>query len=199
MGLQGGGLATKQIAAPQAVFGMSEEGKPGGATSIRFWPVVMGQDPANHILVDFDTESQSDLVRNPRTAPARIPLLHFHNRIDQWLGWALGSGTASTPRRKQQAILALCQQMVKTQEGRRLEHDGGAEKTCLANEEYAYTGDDPVSGAKVRRSFAATVQDEQLVPDEHRLGNHAPEPSGLREPDQGDDRMQQEDQEIAHL
>jgi hypothetical protein len=69
--------------------------------------------------------------------------------------------------------------MVKMQERRRLEHDGGAEKTRPANEKHAQTGDHPIGGAKVRRAFAPAIQDQKLVPYENGLGDYAPESPGL--------------------
>jgi hypothetical protein len=53
--------------------------------------------------------------------------------------------------------------MVKMQERRRLEHEGGAEKTRRANEKRAQTGAQPVGGAQVRRTLAAAVQDQKLL------------------------------------
>ena len=61
------------------------------------------------------------------------------------------------------------------------------------------TGDHMVSGAQVRRTLAATVQDQKLVSDQHRLGDHTPEPSGHCQPDDCDNQMKQKDEEIAHL
>jgi hypothetical protein len=200
MSSQGGRLATKQVAAPQAVFGVAEKGQPRRTSGIRFRPIMIGQDPPNHVLVDFDTENQCDLFRDSGTAPTRIPSLHLEDGIDQLLSRALGTGTTTpAPWRKQQAIFPLRQHIVKMQERRRLEHDGGAQQTCPADEEHTQAGHDPVGGAQVRRSFAATVQDQKLVSHENGLGDDAPVSSGLDQADDGDDQMKQKDQEIAHL
>jgi hypothetical protein len=199
MSSQAGRLAMKQIAAPQAIFSVAEKGQPRRTSGIRFRPIMIGQDPANHVLIDFDTESQSDLFRNSRTAPTWIPSLHFDDGIDQILRRALRTRTTSAPRRKEQAIFPLCQHMVKMQERRRLEHDGGAEKTRPANEKHAQTGNHLVGGAKVRRAFAPAVQDQKLVPHENGLGDYAPESSWLDQADDRDDQVKQKEQEIAHL
>jgi hypothetical protein len=61
------------------------------------------------------------------------------------------------------------------------------EKTRPANEKHAQTGDQPVGGAQVRRTLAATVQDQKLLSNQDGLGDHAPEPSWLCQPDDGDD------------
>lgn len=47
---QGGGLAAKQIAAPQTGFGVAEEREPGGTSGIRFRPVMNAQDTATTSL-----------------------------------------------------------------------------------------------------------------------------------------------------
>jgi hypothetical protein len=103
------------------------------------------------------------------------------------------------PRRKQQAIFPLCQHMVKMQERRRLEHDGGAEKTRAANEKHAQASEDPVCGVQVRSALAATVQDQKLVSQENGLGDYAPESSGLGQAADRDDQVKQKDEKIAHF
>ncbi len=52
-------------------------------------PVVSAQDAAH-----FDTECQRDLLGNPRTAPAGIPLLGGDDGVDEFLG----AGTRARPR-----------------------------------------------------------------------------------------------------
>lgn len=84
------------------------------------------------------------------------------------------------------------------QKRRRLEHDGGAEKTCSADEEHTQTGHYPVCGVQVRRSLTATVQDQKLVSQENGLGDYAAESSGPDQPNDRDDQMNQKDGEITH-
>jgi hypothetical protein len=67
--------------------------------------------------------------------------------------------------------------MVKMQERRRLEHNGG----------------------EVRRTFAPAIQDQKLVPYENGLGDYAPESSWLNQTDDCDDQVKQKNQETAHL
>ena len=88
-------LASEQVATPQAVFGVAQESEPG-RPAVGFWPVVHAQDTANDILVNFNSESQCDLLRDPRTAPTRIPPFHLHNRVNQLLrGPPSGRGDTS--------------------------------------------------------------------------------------------------------
>jgi hypothetical protein len=72
------------------------------------------------------------------------------------------------------------------------------EEPYPTNEKHAQAGDHPVTRVQVGRSLAVTVQDQKLVPDQHRLGDHAPDPSGLCHPDDGHDQTAQKDQEIPH-
>ena len=60
------------------------------------------------------------------------------------------------------------------------------------------SGDDPIPCAQVRRAFAAAIQDQKLMPDQDRFGDHIVEPAGLRQPNHSDDQMQQKNEEVAH-
>jgi len=51
-------LALEQIHAPEAVFHVTQERQPGGAIGVMFRPVVMSENPANHVFVDWDVERQ---------------------------------------------------------------------------------------------------------------------------------------------
>src|SRR5271167_370412 len=42
-------LAPEQIHTPEAVFHVAQERKPGGTAGGLSWPVVMGENPSNHI------------------------------------------------------------------------------------------------------------------------------------------------------
>jgi hypothetical protein len=56
------GFTSEQIAAPQTILHVAEEGEPGWASRMRFRPVMNAQDTTNNILVDCNAESQGDLV-----------------------------------------------------------------------------------------------------------------------------------------
>jgi hypothetical protein len=62
-------LAPEQIHAPEAVFPVAKESQPRGTTGVLSRPVVMGENPSNHVFVDFDVEPQGDLLGDSRTAP----------------------------------------------------------------------------------------------------------------------------------
>ena len=76
-------LALEQIHAPQAVFHVAQERQPGGAIGVLSRPVVMSENPANHVFVDGDVERQGDLLGDSRTAPIGITLLHFEDRMNE--------------------------------------------------------------------------------------------------------------------
>ena len=59
MGPQRRRLAPEQIHAPQAVFHMAQERQPGRAIGVLSRPVVMSENPANHVFVDWDVERQA--------------------------------------------------------------------------------------------------------------------------------------------
>jgi len=89
---QRGRLALEQIHAPQAVFHVAQERQPGGAIGVLSRPVVTGENPANHIFVDWDVERQGDLLGDSRTAPIGITLLHFDDRMGEMLLGPFGPG-----------------------------------------------------------------------------------------------------------
>src|SRR5262249_23727129 len=156
-----------QVAAPQALFAVTEEGQPGWTRRTRSRPVVLTQDTPDRVLVDFNPESQGNLLCDSRTSPTGIPSFHLHHGIDQFLGRPLRSGAPPVLRRKQQAVLSLDQRFVEMQQRRGFEHDGGTDKTSLADEKCAYTSDEAVRDAQVGRSLAAAIQDEQLMPEQN--------------------------------
>ena len=75
------------------------------------------------------------------------------------------------------------------QQRRRLQNDRGAQDACPAEEQSAQTGDEPIPGMQVRRAFTAAIQDQKLMPDQDRFGDHVAEPAGLRQPYQSYDQV----------
>jgi len=57
---------------------------------------VNAQNTANHVLVNFNPESQSDLLSDARTAPTRIPAFRLHHGIDEFFGRADAGAEAKT-------------------------------------------------------------------------------------------------------
>ena len=113
MGPQCCRLAPEQIHAPEAVFHVTQESQPGKTTGGLSRPVVMAENPSNHVLVDLDVERQGDLLGDSRTAPAGITLLHFDVRTDEFWARTFRAGLPSAIRREQHAVLFLAQGFVK--------------------------------------------------------------------------------------
>src|SRR4029453_15856603 len=84
------------------------------------------------------------------------------------------------------------------QQSGRLQNDGGTNDTCRAQEQGAHAGDDPIRGTQVGRTLAPAIEDEQLMPDQHGLGDNGTESTGPRQSGQGDDQMNEYDSEVAH-
>ena len=129
------------------------------------------QDTANNILVDFDAESQSNLLGNSRAAPTGITPFHFNDRVDEFLTRSFRTRLSPTLGRKQHLILSFRQQVVEMQQSGRLQNDSGPQNAYWAHEKGAQTGDDTIRGAQVGSTLTATIEDQELMLDEHRLGN----------------------------
>src|SRR5260370_18615278 len=91
-------LALEQIHAPQAVFHVAQERQPGGAIGVLSRPVVMSENPANHVFVDGDVERQGDLLGDSRTAPIGITLLHFDDRMNEMYARSFQAGLPTAIR-----------------------------------------------------------------------------------------------------
>jgi hypothetical protein len=64
-------------------------------------PVVSGKDTANHVLVDLNSESQSDLQGDSGTTPGWIAPLHLDHRFNQIFARSFWAGFAAAFRGKQ--------------------------------------------------------------------------------------------------
>ena len=76
-----------------------------------------GQDTPHDIFIHGDAEGPSDLLGDARAAPGGIALLNGDNGVNELLGRALGTRFAPDVGRKEQAVLALNENLVKVQEG----------------------------------------------------------------------------------
>jgi hypothetical protein len=73
----------------------------------------MGENPSNNVFVDWDLEPHGNLLRDSRTAPAGITLLHFDDRMNEFCARSLGAGLPTAIRGEQHAILLLAHGFVK--------------------------------------------------------------------------------------
>ncbi len=71
---------------------MPNEGQPGGPTGALFWPIVTGENPSDNVFVDWDVESQGNLLSNSRTAPGGIALLCLDNGFNEFLVGSFWAG-----------------------------------------------------------------------------------------------------------
>ena len=113
MGPQCCRLAPEQIHAPEAVFHVAQKSQPRGTTGALSRPVMVGENPSNHVFVDGDVERQGDLLRDSRTAPVGITLLHFDDRMNEFCARTLRAGLPTAIRGEQHAILLLAHGFVK--------------------------------------------------------------------------------------
>ena len=91
-------LAPEQIRAPEAVFHVAQERQPGGTTGVLSRQVVLGENPANHVFVDWDVERQGDLLCDSRTTPIGITLLHFDDRMNEFCARSCRTGLSAAIR-----------------------------------------------------------------------------------------------------
>ena len=77
-------FAPEQIYTPEAVLQVSKESQPGWPPGVLFRSVVTGENPANHVFVDGDVESQGNLLSDARAAPGGIALLHLDDGFNEF-------------------------------------------------------------------------------------------------------------------
>src|ERR1700722_18558890 len=110
---------------------MSDKGKPGRTSRIRFRPVMNPQETPNNILIDLidvDAEGQRDLLSDAGTAPAGIMTFHCNDGVDEVFLRSLRARAAPALVRKQHAVFSCLQHTVEVQQSGRLQNDGGTEK-----------------------------------------------------------------------
>ena len=74
---------------------------------------LLGENPSNHVFIDWDVERQGDVLSDSRTAPVGITLLHFDDRMNKFCARALRAGLPKAIRGEQGAVLLLAHSFVK--------------------------------------------------------------------------------------
>jgi hypothetical protein len=74
---------------------------------------VTGENPSNHVFVDLDVERQGHLLRDSRTAPIGITLLHFDDRMDEFCARTFRAGLPAAIRGEQHPVLSLAHGFMK--------------------------------------------------------------------------------------
>ncbi|OLD17670.1 MAG: hypothetical protein AUJ01_08680 [Acidobacteria bacterium 13_1_40CM_3_65_5] len=70
---------------------------------------------------------------------------------------------------------------MEAQERGGFQHDRGPDQPAGAHEERTDAGDDAITEAEMGCTFPGTIEDEQLLPDEHGFGHHGAGPAGTDE------------------
>jgi hypothetical protein len=94
--------------------------------------------------------------------------------------------------------LSLMQQMAETEQSGWLQNDGGTEDTCRLHKKSAPTGDDTIRGSQVRSALSASIQDAQLMFDQHRLCNDGTETARSSQSGQSHDQINENAGDVAH-
>ena len=125
MCLEMDGFATEEIYTPKAVFHVTNYRQPGRAVAPVAWyrSVMLGQNTPDDIFVDLDAEGSGNLLSNSWTAKPRISSLHLHNALDNCLGWSSRPRFPLSLRRKESAVFALLERIVKFEQSRRTDDD----------------------------------------------------------------------------
>jgi hypothetical protein len=79
--------------------------------------------------------------------------------------------------------------IVEMQQSCRPQNDGRTKKARGAHEKGAQTGDNAIGWAKVGRTLASAIEDQELMFDEHRFSNHGTGASRHCQSEHGDDQM----------
>lgn len=107
--LEQDGFTSKEVNAPEAVFGMTDGCQPRNSLAVGIGVVVLCKDATNHVLINVDTVGVCDLLGDFAAAPARFAFLHFHDGSDNVFGRALGTRSTTTKGRIEPPILTTNQ------------------------------------------------------------------------------------------
>ena len=146
---QQGRFAAKEVHTPETVLQVTEESQPGRTAGVWLGVVMGGQDAPNDVFIDGDAKGPTNLLSDSRAAPGGIALFGGDNRINEFFRRTLGTGLGPGFQREEQAVLALSQDLVKVQEGRRLQNDGRTDQPGRLYKQRAPVGDDAVREAEM--------------------------------------------------
>jgi len=85
------------------------------------------------------------------------------------------------------------------QERRRFEDNRRTEQPARAHEERTHADDDAISQAEIWCTFPGTIEDQQLMLDEHGFGHHATRTAGTCESGDRHQEMEEQDRQVAHV
>jgi hypothetical protein len=96
-------------------------------------------------------------------------------------------------------VLALGQDLVKVQKGRRLQNNGRTDQPGRSHKQSAPAGDEAIRKAEIGSALARAIEDQQLMFDEDGLGNYGTDAARTRKSGDGREEMDEKDHEIAHF
>jgi hypothetical protein len=161
------------------------------------WRLVRLRGEHHHVFVDGNTEGQGDLLRDPWTSPARVPLFHVDDRGDGVLAGSLGARFHGHLGREEPPIFPLGQRSMKAQQGGGFEDDRGTDHPARLHEERTQAGDNTIREPKIGRPFSRPIEDQQLVLDEHGFGHRGTRAAGTGQSGDRRQQMQKKNGEIA--
>src|SRR5664279_1154634 len=117
-------FGSKQVQAPETVFGMTQEGEPRRFVLTAFGVVVCGQNSADHVFVDVEAKGLGQVLRDLRAAKSGIAPLEFTDDSDQFRGGPFWTGLLLWTRGIKESIFEILERTMKAQQGGGLEDDG---------------------------------------------------------------------------
>src|SRR6266481_6106035 len=105
--------------------------------------MVSGEYPANHVLVDFNAEGQSDMLGDSGTTAQGIPLLHLDHGFNLFLSGSPRTGLGPDFGGEQRPVFSFLQRLVEVQESRRLQlqNDRGSDQAAGTHQQCAQPSD----------------------------------------------------------
>jgi hypothetical protein len=102
-------------------------------------------------------------------------------------------GFAPALRGEKPAVLALGRVPVKTQKGRRLQHDARTDQPGRPQEQGAPAGDEAIRKAEIGSALTRAIESQQLIFDDNGLGSYGSEDARTRK--SGGDREDVDDRD----
>jgi hypothetical protein len=120
-----------------------------GPRRVWFRLVPRGEYAPHPILVDGTPERQGHLLRDPRTAPGRVPLCHVDDGGQDFLGRSRAARLLPHLGQEQPAIFPLRQRSMEAQQRGGFQNDRGTNQPAWAHEERAGADDQVISEAEI--------------------------------------------------
>ena len=87
---------------------------------------------------------------------------------------------------------------MQAQPRRRFVDNRGTDQPTRADKDRTQTGDRAIRGTEIGRPFSRTIEDQQLVLDEHGFGHHGTGAAGTGEPGDGCQQVQKKNGQVTH-